>query len=231
MRKKLIGHDPEDNDENKINCTFKPVINQYNNEMFSKNPLKEDMEKFERIREKKMNNSLRAFERPMNFGIESKINKEDIIDRVVPDRYSYKNENIYENNNIEEIAPLLNVEVNLDDKNNTDKIIIYPGDNVREKTIQFCLKHKLNEEKKNTLLNIILEKMKENIDDEEDKERNENNIEDNNKRKDDNEIDKNNLNNSERNNSEINEKKNEKKEINNEDGKKENEKPNEKNDK
>ena len=231
MRKKLIGHNPEDNDENKINCTFKPVINQFNNEMFSKNPLKEDMEKFERIREKKMNNSHRAYERPMNFGIESKINKEDIIDRVVPDRNSYKNENVYENNNKEEIAPLLNVEVNLDDKNNTDKIIIYPGDNVREKTIQFCLKHKLNEEKKNTLLNIIFEKMKENIDDEEDKERNENNKEDNNKRKDDNEIDKNNLNNSERNNSEINDKKNEKKEINNEDGKKENEKPNEKNDK
>lgn len=56
---------------------------------------------------------------------------------------------------------MLKVEVNLDEKNNTDKIIIYPGDNIREKTIQFCLKHKLDEEKKNTLLSIILEKMKE----------------------------------------------------------------------
>ena len=233
LRKKLIGHDPEDNDENKINCTFKPVINQYNNEMFSKNPLKEDMQKFEKIREKKMNNSQRGYERPMNFGIESKINKEDIIDRVVPDRNSYKNENVYEDNKKEEITPLLNVEVNLDEKNNTDKIIIFPGDNAREKTIQFCIKHKLNEEKKNTLLNIILQKMKESIDNEEDRETHENNKEDNNKRKDDNEIDKNNLNlnNNESNNFEINEKNNEKKEINNEDGKKENEKPDEKNDK
>ena len=231
LRKKLIGHDPEDNDENKINCTFKPVINQYNNEMFIKNPLKEDMQKFEKIREKKMNNSQRGYERPMNFGIESKINKEDIIDRVVPDRTSYKNENVYEDNKEEEIAPLLNVEVNLDEKNNTDKIIIYPGDNPREKTIQFCLKHKLNEEKKKTLLNIILQKMKESIDNEEDKKIYENNKEDNNKRKDDNEIDKNNLNNYESKNSEITEKNNEKKEINNEDGKKENEKPDEKNEK
>ena len=183
LRKKLIGHDPEDNDENKINCTFKPVINQYNNEMFSKNPLKEDMQKFEKIREKKMNNSQRGYERPMNFGIESKINKEDIIDRVVPDRNSYKNENVYEDNKKEEITPLLNVEVNLDEKNNTDKIIIFPGDNAREKTIQFCIKHKLNEEKKNTLLNIILQKMKESIDNEEDRETHENNKEDNNKRK------------------------------------------------
>lgn len=60
-----------------------------------------------------------------------------------------------------DVTPLLKVEVNLDEKNNTDKIIIYPGDNIREKTIQFCLKHKLDEEKKNTLLSIILEKMKE----------------------------------------------------------------------
>jgi hypothetical protein len=162
QKKKLNDHDPEDNDENKINCTFKPVINQYNNEMFNRNPLKEDMERFERIREQKMNNNYREFEKPkpMNFAIESKINKEDIVDRIIPLRDSYKNENIDENR--EEIPPLLKVEVNLDEKNNTDKIIIYPGDNVREKTIQFCIKHKLNEEKKNTLLSIILDKMKDN---------------------------------------------------------------------
>ena len=163
QKKKLIEHDPEDNDENKINCTFKPAINPYNSEIFNKNPLKKDMEKFEKIREKKMNNSHKGFERPMNFSIESKLNKEDIIDRVIPDRNSYnRNETIYEEKSKEEITPLLKVEVNLDEKNNTDKIIIYPGDNIKEKTIQFCLKHKLSEEKKNTLLNIIMEKMKEN---------------------------------------------------------------------
>ena len=162
QKKKLNDHDPEDNDENKINCTFKPVINQYNNEMFNRNPLKEDMERFERIREQKMNNNYKEYEKPkpMNFAIESKINKEDIVDRIIPLRDSYKNENTDENR--EEIPPLLKVEVNLDEKNNTDKIIIYPGDNVREKTIQFCIKHKLNEEKKNTLLSIILDKMKDN---------------------------------------------------------------------
>ena len=98
----------------------------------------------------------------MNFAIESKINKEDIFDRVISDRNNNKNEIFNNEYNKKEKAPLLKVEVNLDDKNNTDNIIIYPGDNVKEKTIQFCKKHKLNEEKKNTLLGIILEKMKDN---------------------------------------------------------------------
>ena len=97
----------------------------------------------------------------MNFAIESKINKEDIFDRVILDSNTNKNE-IFNEYNKKEVAPLLKVEVNLDNKNNTDNIIIYPGDNVKEKTIQFCKKHKLNEEKKNTLLGIILEKMKDN---------------------------------------------------------------------
>jgi len=166
QKKKLIDHDPEDNDENKINCTFKPVINQYNNEMFIKNPLKEDLQRFEKLREQKMNNNNKEYEKPMNFAIESKINKEDIFDRIIPDKNIYKNEI---NEDIKkDIPPLLKVEVNLDEKNNTDKIIIYPGDDIKEKTIQFCLKHKLSEEKKNTLLNIILDKMNENKEEEED---------------------------------------------------------------
>ena len=99
---------------------------------------------------------------PMNFAIESKLNKEDIVDRVVSNRNNYRNEYTQEEKSHKgDVTPLLKVEVNLDEKNNTDKIIIYPGDNIREKTIQFCLKHKLDEEKKNTLLSIILEKMKE----------------------------------------------------------------------
>jgi len=162
QKKKLGERDPEDNEENRINCTFKPVIRQYNNEMFNKNPLKEDMQKFEKIREHKLNNNPKEYEKPMNFAIESKINKEDIVDRVVSNRNNYRNEyNQEEKSHKGDVTPLLKVEVNLDEKNNTDKIIIYPGDNIREKTIQFCLKHKLDEEKKNTLLSIILEKMKE----------------------------------------------------------------------
>ena len=195
QKKKLNEHDPEDNDENKINCTFKPVISQYNNEMFNKNPLKKDMQKIEKIREKKMNNSHKGFERPMNFCIESKINKEDIVDRVIPDRISHRNENTHDEKNKEETSPILKVEVNLDEKNNTDTIIIYPGDNVREKTIQFCVKHKLSEEKKKTLLNIILEKMKDNNENEE-KDIYENNYDENKKEENNNneiEIKKNNV--------------------------------------
>ena len=162
QKKKLGERDPEDNEENRINCTFKPFIRQYNNEMFNKNPLKEDMQKFEKIREQKLNNNPKEYEKPMNFAIEAKINKEDIVDRVVSNRNNYRNEyNQEEKSHKGDVTPLLKVEVNLDEKNNTDKIIIYPGDNIREKTIQFCLKHKLDEEKKNTLLSIIFEKMKE----------------------------------------------------------------------
>ena len=142
-----------------------------------------------------MNNSHKGFERPMNFCIESKINKEDIVDRVIPDRISHRNENTHDEKNKEETSPILKVEVNLDEKNNTDTIIIYPGDNVREKTIQFCVKHKLSEEKKKTLLNIILEKMKDNNENEE-KDIYENNYDENKKEENNNneiEIKKNNV--------------------------------------
>ena len=195
QKKKLIDHDPEDNDENKINCTFKPVINQYNNEMFIKNPLKEDLQRFEKLREQKMNNNNKEYEKPMNFAIESKINKEDIFDRIIPDKNIYKNEI---NEDIKkDIPPLLKVEVNLDEKNNTDKIIIYPGDDIKEKTIQFCLKHKLSEEKKNTLLNIILDKMNENKEEEDNDELYEEKEEENNENENNN-----NLNNEENKNTE-----------------------------
>ena len=99
----------------------------------------------------------------MNFHIEPKTNKEDIIDRVVPERFSHIMSDIDRDKEKgkENEAPLLKVEVNLDENNHTDKIIIYSGDDVKEKTLQFCLKHKLNEEKKNTLLHIIMEKLEE----------------------------------------------------------------------
>ena len=65
QKKKLLELDPIDNDENKINCTFKPVINQYNNKMFSRNPLKEDMQRFEKIREQKLIHNLKEYEKPI----------------------------------------------------------------------------------------------------------------------------------------------------------------------
>ena len=168
-KKYSIEPDPEDNLENQINCTFKPKIHQFNNEVFINNPIKDELKKFEKIREQRMSNiANKEFEKTMNFVIEPKLNKEDIIDRVIPERFSYRN-NINNNNNNNDIIEkenevdnaLLKVEVNLDENNNTDKIIIYPGDDVKEKTLQFCQKHKLNEEKKNTLMNIIMEKIEE----------------------------------------------------------------------
>ena len=162
-KKKSIEPDLDDNIENKIHCTFKPVIHQFNMEVFNKNPIKEDIEKFEKIREQKLNDiGNKQYEKKMNFYIEPKTNKEDIIDRVVPERISHRNNDIEKEKGKENEPPLLKVEVNLDENNNTDKIIIYPGDNVKEKTLQFCLKHKLNEEKKNTLLHIIMEKIEDN---------------------------------------------------------------------
>ena len=156
QKKKSIEPDFDDNLDNKINCTFKPEIHQFNNEVFSKNPIKEELQRFEKIREQKMNAlGNKEYTKPMNFYIESKINKEDIVDRVVPERFSYRNTGKERENE----TALLKVEVNLDENNNTDKIIIYPGDDAKEKTMQFCLKHRLNEEKKNTLLNIIMEKI------------------------------------------------------------------------
>ena len=161
-KKKSIEPDLDDNIENKMHCTFKPVIHQFNMEVFNKNPIKEDIEKFEKIREQKLNDiGNKQYEKKMNFYIEPKTNKEDIIDRVVPERISHRNNDIEKEKGKENEPPLLKVEVNLDENNNTDKIIIYPGDNVKEKTLQFCLKHKLNEEKKNTLLHIIMEKIEE----------------------------------------------------------------------
>ena len=167
-KKYSIEPDPEDNLENQINCTFKPKIHQFNNEVFINNPIKDELKKFEKIREQRMSNiANKEFEKTMNFVIEPKLNKEDIIDRVIPERFSYRN-NINNNNNNDIIEKenevdnaLLKVEVNLDENNNTDKIIIYPGDDVKEKTLQFCQKHKLNEEKKNTLMNIIMGKIEE----------------------------------------------------------------------
>ena len=159
QKKKSIDPDFDDNLDNKINCTFKPVIHQFNNEVFTKNPIKEELQRFEKIGDQKLNAlGNKEYEKPMNFYIESKINKEDIVDRVVPERFSYRNSD----NERENETALLKVEVNLDENNNTDKIIIYPGDDAKEKTLQFCLKHRLNEEKKNTLLRIIMEKIEDN---------------------------------------------------------------------
>ena len=54
-KRRSIDPDPEDNLENKINCTFKPKINKFNNEVFINNPIKDDIQKLEKIGLQKMN--------------------------------------------------------------------------------------------------------------------------------------------------------------------------------
>ena len=56
-------------------------------------------------------------------------------------------------------APLLKMEVNLDENNKTDKLIIYPGDDYLKVTNQFCDKHEINDEKRNRLIKIIKDKL------------------------------------------------------------------------
>ena len=157
------------------------------------NPIKDDIQKIEKIGEQKINQmGVKEYSKPMNFYIESKLNKEDIIDRVISERNSTtvrnddadKEREREKEKERESRTALLKVEVNLDENNNTDKIIIYPGDDVKEKTLQFCAKHKLNEEKKNTLMNIIMEKIEENqnMEKKDDNNNNNNNIDEDNNR-------------------------------------------------
>ena len=160
-RKNIVEKDLEDNEDNHINCTFKPVIHEFKNEVFNNNPLKEEIKKFEKVGEQRLNNKKnKDFEKPMNFVIESKLNKEDIIDRVIPNKI-IKNNNLTERENAEKNIPMLEVEVNLDQNGTIDNLIIYYGENIKEKTRQFCQKHKLNEDKYSVLLNIISNKLKE----------------------------------------------------------------------
>ena len=59
------------------------------------------------------------------------------------------------------IAPLLKVEVNIDDNNKIEKLEIYPGDDPVKITEDFCEKHGLGEDKKMRLQRIIQEKLNE----------------------------------------------------------------------
>ena len=61
----------------------------------------------------------------------------------------------------DEIAPLLKVEVNIDDNNKIVKLEIYPGDDPIKITEDFCAKHGLGEDKKMRLQKIIQEKLNE----------------------------------------------------------------------
>ena len=167
-KKQMSDRDRDENDDNVKNCTFKPQLHHYNKQVFNNNPLKEDKNynnKIQKsIRAKKIKDQ--KYEKPMNFSLEPKLNKETMFERISTKKsIQSKNIDYGENkgyNFKEGVMPLLKIEVNLDEKNNSDKLFIYPGDDVIKITNKFCMKHKLKEEKKNTLLMTILEKIQEN---------------------------------------------------------------------
>ena len=172
-KKQMSERNPDENPDNAKNCTFKPVIHEYKKELFQKNPLKTDknynnkIQQLEKIREQNRNKSAsKEYEKPMmSFAIEPKLNKENIIDRI----NSNKNKNDKIDFLIDEtggenfkpgVIPLLKVEVNLNDKNNCGKLFIYSDDDVIQVVNDFCKKNNLDDEKKNILYNIIMEKVK-----------------------------------------------------------------------
>ena len=174
-KKQMSERNPDENPDNAKNCTFKPEIHEYKKEVFQKNPLKTDknynykIQQLEKIREQNRNKSTsKECEKPMmSFAIEPKINKENIVDRInanknIIGKIDYLLDEKGGENYKPGLVPLLKVEVNLDEKNNCDKLFIYPGDDIIQVINEFCKKNNLNEEKKNTLLIIILEKIKEN---------------------------------------------------------------------
>ena len=101
----------------------------------------------------------------MRFDIEHKSNKES-FDSFKKKRNNYKT---ITSSTIDgkkgdlkdEIAPLLKVEVNIDDNNKIVKLEIYPGDDPIKITEDFCAKHGLGEDKKMRLQKIIQEKLNE----------------------------------------------------------------------
>ena len=161
-KKNTEDKNPEDTAENEKNCTFKPLLRDFKGDYFGNNPLKEDklvnkeLKKMEKIRESKGYSEM-EIKSPMTFAIEEKSNKDDIYKRAGKNEKVYSD--IYEEDYKNGEAPLLKVEVNLDENNKIDKLIIYPGDDYIKVTNQFCDKHEINDEKRNKLIKIIKDKI------------------------------------------------------------------------
>ena len=101
----------------------------------------------------------------MRFYIEAKTNKDSFSNFEQKKRNFKKISKTLSDEKKEEgkdgIAPLLKVEVNIDDNNKIEKLEIYPGDDPVKITEDFCEKHGLGEDKKMRLQRIIQEKLNE----------------------------------------------------------------------
>ena len=158
--------------ENEKDCTFKPVIKDFNGNYFENNPLKEDkmfnteIKKMEKLREEKGYTN-KEIKKQMAFNIEPKSNKDNIDQRVKQNRgekivNNVKNEFVdYGNFDDKGNQITINIEVNLDNNKN-EKLVILPGDDYVKVVDGFCLKYGINDDKKMRLIRAIKEKLRKN---------------------------------------------------------------------
>ena len=154
-----------------------PEIHPLNLEIFENNPLEHDQKlieglgKLEKFRNKKFKNLNKEIYTPMKFDIEQKSNRDTFNNFNINKKKKQINREFYNNDDLSSskisdikngIAPLLKVEVNIDDSNNIVKLLIYPGDDPMKIVDEFCEKYNLQDEKKKKLQNIIEEKLSEN---------------------------------------------------------------------
>ena len=180
MEKKLKKKEKELNENKEIEekCTFTPEIHSLNSEIFINNPLENDqklideMNKLEKLRKKKKINFNYDNFIPMRFDIEHKTNRDTFSIFIMNKRKKQPSREFFSNDDLNSsskdsdikngVAPLLKVEVNIDDSNNIVKLLIYPGDEPMKIVDEFCEKYNLQDEKKKKLQNIIEEKLSEN---------------------------------------------------------------------
>ena len=179
-KKKLKKKEKELNENKEIEekCTFMPEIHPYNSEIFINNPLENDqklideMNKLEKLRNrKKINFNYDTFI-PMRFDIEHKTNRDTFSIFIMNKKMKKSSREFFISDDLNSsskdsdikngVAPLLKVEVNIDDSNNIVKLLIYPGDEPMKIVDEFCEKYNLQDEKKKKLQNIIEEKLSEN---------------------------------------------------------------------
>ena len=161
----------------------------YENPLNEDTKLKEEMNKLKTLRENKKRKNKILFSDdeedyvPFRFDLEMKSNRDTIehkIRKVHTGKKNMNNINIgnnLNNNNYEKQninlnlfdndinekgeEPLLKVEVNINDENQTEKLLIYPSDVPSKITDDFCKKYNLADDKKKKLEMIIKQKLKE----------------------------------------------------------------------
>ena len=201
---KKVKQKEKDNIENQLEekYTFMPEIHPLNLEIFENNPLENDqkfidgMVKLEKFKNKKLKNLNKEIYTPMKFDVEQKSNRDTLSNFYNKEKIIHNNDYIISNNesisskdsNVKDgVAPLLKVEVNIDETNKIVKLLIYPGDDPMKIVEEFCNKYNLGEEKRKKLENIIQEKLSENDNDNENENENQNENENENENENQNE--------------------------------------------